>query len=319
MLTSFLKLIRIQNLIIVALTQYAMRYLIIMPLLSVSDFKLQLNAFDFFLLVMATICLTAAGYIINDYFDRKTDIINRKSGIIVGVKISRRNAMLLHVVFNLLGVGLGTYLSYKIGYLSFSIIFLFISGLLWYYSTTYKRQFLIGNVLVAFMTAMVPFMVVLYEIPLLNKIYRNVLWNSGNDLNHIIIWVLGFSFFAFVSTLIREIIKDAEDFEGDYEFGRNTMPIVMGTKNTKIILLVLILITLISLFMAWKLFIPDTISFWYFTILISLPYLFLGYKIIKSENKEDYSFASLLSKIIMLFGIAYAIPAYFIITSYLLL
>ena len=124
-----------------------------------SPMVLQTKWFDFIILVLSTVLITAGGYVINDYFDIRTDLINRGS-IIVGNTISRRKAMMYHNLFNILGVAGGFYVAWRIGYFWLGVLFLLVSGLLYFYSATYKRQFLIGNIVVAFLTAMVPLMVV---------------------------------------------------------------------------------------------------------------------------------------------------------------
>ena len=116
---------------------------------------LQFPWYDFILLVAATVFITAGGYVINDYFDIKTDLIN-KGKVIVGTKIPRRQAMMWHNIFNIAGVSIGFYISWKAGYLWLGTLFLIVSGLLYFYSASYKRQFLIGNIIVAILTAMVP-------------------------------------------------------------------------------------------------------------------------------------------------------------------
>ena len=131
---------------------------------------LQFPWYYFILLVAATVLITAGGYVINDYFDIKTDLIN-KGKVIVGTKIPRRKAMMWHSIFNIAGVLLGFYISYKAGYIWLGILFLIVSGLLYFYSASYKRQFLIGNIIVAILTAMVPMLVVFYEWPALYKYY----------------------------------------------------------------------------------------------------------------------------------------------------
>src|SRR6056297_2955401 len=188
---SFLSLIRLPNLLIIALTQFAMRYLIVEPLLPSPSFTLQFDDLHFMLLVMGTIFIAAAGYIINDYFDIRTDRINKPAKVVVGETIDRRTAMILHSLLNILGIGIGVYLSLHIGILALSFIFFFTAGLLWFYSTNYKRQFLIGNLIVAFLTAMVPFIVVLFEIPMLNKEYGKIMLEYNSNFNYIFFWVTG--------------------------------------------------------------------------------------------------------------------------------
>ncbi|OFY28634.1 MAG: hypothetical protein A2275_04115 [Bacteroidetes bacterium RIFOXYA12_FULL_35_11] len=307
MFFSILRLIRFPNLLIVAATQYLMRWFVINPILKINSFELQLDELHFALLVFSTMCITAAGYIINDYFDRKTDMYNRPERVVIGKTIDRRLAMILHIVFNSIGVLLGVYLSFHIDQIGFSVVFMLIAGLLWYYSTTYKRQFLIGNIIVAILTALVPFIVVLFEIPLLNVHYKDLLLQTGITFNVIIWWVAGYSFFAFLTTLFREIIKDIEDFEGDYELGRNSLPVIIGIFYSKLIVIFLILITIAALLYVYAGYLSGNFSLMYFIFALFLPLLFLLYKIIRAKDKNDYHFASNLTKIIMLLGLAYSV------------
>ncbi len=307
---AFLKLIRIQNLLIVAATQYLMRFAIISPILKVNNFSLQMSEFDFFILVLSTVFLTAAGYVINDYFDTRTDSMNRPEEVVVGKSIERRTAMTLHVVLNILGIIGGFYVSYKIGLYQLGVIFIIVSGLLWYYSTSYKRQFLIGNLLVALLTALVPLMAILYEMPLLNKTYKEILIANHANFNHIFFWVSGFSFFAFITTLAREIIKDTEDFEGDSAYGRNTIPIILGIRWTKIIVSSLLIITISALITVYFKYLEGSVATLLYGLLtLIIPITIEIYLIIKADDKEDYRFASNLLKFIMLAGILYSIVA----------
>lgn len=306
---NFLRLIRYKNLLIIVLTQYLMRFCIIKPILEVYGLKLQFSELNFFFLVLATVLITAAGYVINDYFDTKTDLVNRPETVIVGRLLNRRWAILLHVIFNTVGIGLGAYISFYIGIPVLTLIFVLITGILWFYSTTYKRQFLIGNVIVALLTALVPLMVLLFEIPLLNKEYGLLIREMRTDYSVIVFWVGSFSLFAFLLTLIREIIKDVEDFEGDSAYGRKTMPIVMGVLNSKIVIITFILTTAFSLMFLNFTFLRDKLTFIYFIILLIIPLIYLIYILIKADNKKEYHQASNLSKFIMLAGILYALVA----------
>ena len=310
---NFLRLIRYKNLLIIVLTQYLMRWSIIKPILEVYEFKLQFSELNFFFLVMATVFITAAGYVINDYFDTKTDMVNRPETVIVGKLMNRRWAILLHVLFNSIGIGLGTYISFYIGIPVLSLVFVLITGVLWFYSTTYKRQFLIGNIIVAFLTAVVPLMVILFEIPLLKNEYGLLLKELRSDFTHIILWVSAFALFAFLLTMIREIIKDVEDYEGDSAYGRKTMPIVLGVLNSKIIIITFLLTTLFSIVYIYLRFLNDLVTLIYFSVFLIIPLLYLLYKIIVADVKKDYHSASNLSKVIMLAGIFYALVANYII------
>ncbi|OQX97679.1 MAG: hypothetical protein B6I24_07980 [Bacteroidetes bacterium 4572_128] len=321
-LSNLSKLVRLPNLLIIALSQYLLRYCVIHPLISTYSFSHQginyhfkgipqLSDFNFFLLVMAMVLLTASGYVINDYFDRKTDALNRPDEIIVGKHIHRRFAIQLHFILNVISVSMGFYVSYEIGFYQLGFLFLIATGVLWYYSTSYKKQFLIGNLVVAVFAGMAPLMIVLFEVFPLMITYKQTMVNYQTNFNIILFWGFGYSFFAFMTNLTREIIKDIEDFEGDNAYGINSLPIVIGINASKIIIISLSIITLISIFCVYHLFLNDNITLIYFIISFGLTNLFLIYKIIKANYKKDYRFASILSKIIMVLGILYSLVVYF--------
>jgi 4-hydroxybenzoate polyprenyltransferase len=311
------KLVRWQNLFIVALTMILIRYAVIQPLVErmevnmiktyghLSRMTLQQPLFDFIVLVAATLLITGAGYIINDYFDIKTDLINRGK-VIVGTKVPRRKAMMWHNILNIAGVGAGFYVSWHAGYLLMGVLFLLVSGLLYFYSASYKRQFLIGNIIVALLTAMVPLLVVIYEAPAIYQYYA-VSASSIPDIRILFYWVGAFAVFAFLTTLTREIIKDIEDYAGDMEYGRNTLPIAAGIKTTKAIVVSLIILTLLLLYSALCLFISDKLSIIYLTLTVALPLIWVIYQVIKSQNRNQFHVASRLMKIIMITGVLFSI------------
>ena len=325
---AFLNLIRWQNLLIVVITMVLMRYAVIEPLISKIGVTLingngaeiplvlQFPWYDFIILVAATVLITAGGYVINDYFDIKTDLIN-KGKVIVGTKIPRRHAMMWHNIFNITGVAAGFYISWKAGYIWMGALFLLVSGLLYFYSASYKRQFLIGNIIVAILTAMVPLLVVFYEWPAL---YRYYAVNSLviPDIDFIIYWVGGFALFAFLTTLTRELIKDIEDFEGDIAYGRNTVPVTIGVLSTKIVSVSLILITIVLLYIIWYFFINDIITIIYISSVIVLPLILVIYQVGISTGRKQLHSASRLMKIVMLTGILYSVVVKIMLTWNLL-
>jgi len=326
---AFLNLIRWKNLLIVVLTMVLMRYGILEPLISKigvilintgtgeeTPMVLQFPWYDFIILITATVFITAGGYVINDYFDIKTDLIN-KGKVIVGTKIPRHKAMMYHNIFNIIGVVAGFYISWKAGYIWFGALFLIVSGLLYFYSASYKRQFLIGNIIVALLTAMVPLLVVFFEWPALHKYYTlNAI--DPPDIDFILYWIGGFAVFAFITTLTREIIKDIEDFEGDVAYGRNTVPVILGILSAKIVSVSLIIITIVLLYIAWFYFVNDTITLFYLSGAIVLPLLFVIFKVVVSRNKKMLHSASSFMKIVMLTGLLYTVVVKIILTWNLL-
>jgi len=322
MIANFFRLIRWPNLLIVAFTQFIMRYLIIEPILMFYGMELQLSNIHFSLLVVATVFITAAGYVINDYFDIHTDEVNHPRRVIVGKDVTRRTAIIWHSVLNVLGILIGTYISFHIKVPVLALTFVLASGILWFYSTTYKRQLLLGNLVVAVLTALVPLLVVLYEMPVIKQAFILTIQSEGYDLSIIFYWVAGFSLFAFVLTLIREIVKDIEDFEGDKAFGRQTLPIVLGSRNTSLIVSGLTLFTIVALGLIYYKFLMynpqgniDYISLTYIGALLVIPLILLIILLIVAKQKRHYTFASLFTKIIMLSGLLYAFVFRYIVMS----
>jgi 4-hydroxybenzoate polyprenyltransferase len=192
-------------------------------------------------------------------------------------------------------------------------LFLLVSGLLYFYSASYKRQFLVGNVIVAVLTAMVPMLVVLYEAPFLFSYYAvNALKIPA--LSIIFWWVGGFAAFAFITTLTREIIKDIEDFEGDVAYGRNTIPVVIGILTTKIVTVCLIIITIEMLCLSWYFFVSDYVTLVYLSAFVVIPLFIVIYQVIMSQSRKQLHSASRLMKIIMLTGILYSVVVKILIT-----
>lgn len=315
MVKTILRLTRYKNLIIVVLTMYSMRFCIMQPLLANKQMALQMSEFMFMLLVLSTVLITAAGYVINDYFDTRTDLINRPNSVIVGKELTRRFAIILHWSLNIIGVLLGVIVSVGIGKPFLTMVFLFIPGLLWFYSTSYKRQFLTGNILVALLTALVPLMPLLFELPLLHGKYWQIMVISSSIFNDVIYWVVGYSIFAFILTLFREIVKDIEDVEGDNEFGRRSLPVVLGVnaaRNAGAAILLVTLLVLAYLFGAYLNFLAngkfDYFTFTYMIVGLVIPIFILIVKLLSAQEKADYHWASNFSKIVMLIGILYSLP-----------
>lgn len=256
------------------------------------------------LLVLSTVFIAAGGYAINDYFDRKIDLVNKPDKVIIGRLIHTRHVMAYHLFFTITGVLMGVWTAYRSGLLFLSLIFIIVSGMLWFYSTTYKRQLLLGTFIVAILTALVPFVVYLFEIPLVLSAYGS---EAKEITGPLLIWVLGFSVFAFLLNLSREIVKDTEDFEGDHAFGKQTLPVVIGIRNTKIVTSAVILLVIALLLMAFFLFVPDKFSLVFFIVLLIIPLLVVAGIIWKSETAGSFHLASVILKMIMLAGVLYMI------------
>ncbi len=314
---SFLKLIRLPNLIIIGLTQYVMRYFIIQPILEINNIQSQLSDLSFAILVLATLFVAAGAYVINDYFDAKADRLNERD-VIVGRKISRRIALFLHQVFSVVGLALAAYVSCEIGHWQFTLIFFIAGGLLWFYSTSYKNHYILGKLILACICAAIPFLVVIYEIPPLNKAYGQVLAAPKIIFDYLLYWVGAFSFFSFLGVLIYQLVRDLISLKGDREAGRRSLPFVIGFRWTKVLIVSLILFLSVSVFYVWYQFLNapiDKITPWYFTFLIILPLLWLSYLVIKLKKGENLTFGVFLLRLAILAGIAYAFVVNYILST----
>jgi 4-hydroxybenzoate polyprenyltransferase len=305
-----------------------MRYAIIEPIAQLIPVKmagaglneflsLQLPWYDFVVLVFATVCITAGGYVINDYFDIRTDLINRGE-VIVGTSIPRRKAMMLHNILNVIGVIAGFWVSYRIGYFWIGITFMLVSGLLYFYSATYKRQLLIGNIIVAVLTALVPLMVAAFEVPAIYKFYSlNAV--EVPPVGIIFYWVGGFAVFAFLTNLAREIIKDIEDFEGDKAFGSNSLPVAAGIPASKIVVSVILGLTIFLLLLTWFRYLSDYATLIYLCGFLIIPMIINSIILIRGRTQKQFHKASNIIKIVMLAGIFYSVIAWFILKGRIIL
>jgi len=316
---AFLKLIRIQNLLIIAFTQYMVRWCLVYPILKAqsSYFTLQLSEIQFFLLVFSTILITAAGYIINDYFDVRIDKVNKPERLLIDNGVKRRVAMGAHMVINILAILIGVYVSYSIGFTKLAFIHFICASGLWFYSTTFKKQFIIGNVIIATFTALIPFIVVVYELLLCYKVYLPL--DATLSFKGIWLYAFAISFFTFLTTLLREIIKDMERYEGDKEYGYNTMPIVIGKKTTKLVAIVIVIVILLflSYYQLLQLHKRDMLTFYYFIFGLQIPLIYLISKIISANTKKAFQVAGNITKIITLIGICYLFVFAYILLNFI--
>lgn len=323
------RLIRWPNLIIIALTMCLMRYGIIQPILKIYHLQLIFPVIHFCLLVLSVMMIAAAGYIINDYFDVEVDEVNRPETQVIGKYFTAKSAYISYYCINAVALCISLFLCWKTDILSFFFIFPLTIGILWFYSTTYKRQLLIGNFLVSFIIAVVPLLVPMFDIPPVYKKFHQFFLETNQNLNILFVWIGVFSLFAFLLNLTREIVKDSEDFEGDIAYGRNTMPIFFGLKITKasVVFLLTIILSIVGYFYFKYLLRVvvetlengitvsksnyDIVTGLYLFFLIAIPIITTIVMIIMAKKKRHYSIVSGILKFVMLMGICYSIVVYF--------
>ena len=273
-LKEIVQLIRLPNLLIIFITQY---FTAIFLIGRNDPYSIYFFDPDLFLLSASTILMAAAGYIINDYYDIKIDYINRPQKVVVGKRIKRRIALTTHIVFSFFGIIIGLFVDIYVGAVNFVAGFL-----LWFYSNYLKRLPLIGNLIIALLTA-AGLMVVM------------ILYPKNQML------VLVYAIFSFFMNLIREIIKDIEDWKGDEAFGCRTLPVIWGMRKTKKLILVILALFIISV--VWLTIKVDNYFLRIYFVFLVIPAIVFVQRLIRADSKRDFYLLSGFSKLIMLSGI----------------
>jgi 4-hydroxybenzoate polyprenyltransferase len=307
---NWLRLIRWNNLFIILLTQTLVWLCVLRPLQEWTHLDLLLDTFHFSLLCLSTILIAAAGYIINDYFDIKIDAINRPEKVILESKIHRRAAIIYHSLLNLIGICLAAIVAFKANKPHWILIQIFCTITLFLYSSHFKRMFIIGNVIVALLTAFTIFTLFVYEPVLWYFLSKNAMMKKEMALLPNPIWLLGiYTCFAFVLTWMREIVKDMEDHIGDAAEGCITMPIKLGLRKTSFFVQLLSFAAIIPLLIAsYRL---EGLLKYYTFFFLTIPLIIWTVFLPKKANTEHYFLMSRYLKIIMILGVGSLLIYYY--------
>ena len=277
----------------IALAQLLIKY----ALLESFGTQTSLDAVGILLLILATVCIAAAGNIINDIHDVETDFVNKPDKLIIGKSISEKTAYNLFIALNVIGVGIGFYLSNLVGKSAFFSVFVIISVLLFVYASYLKRTLLIGNIVISILVALSLIIVGVFE--LLPEI---TLENQSLQFFFFKI-IFTYAVFAFMINLLRELAKDLEDIDGDYKAGMNTLPIAIGRERANKVLFVMTFISLLLIvFYIVDVLYKQLFSVGYFLIFIVAPLIFILIKTFEAKSKKDYRSISIALKLVMLFG-----------------
>ncbi|MBR4621247.1 MAG: geranylgeranylglycerol-phosphate geranylgeranyltransferase [Salinivirgaceae bacterium] len=311
---KYLSIIRWPNLLMVPLTMYLMRYCIVQPMLDYqfsiqlgSQLRLQLSDGYFFVLVMINVLLGAAGYVINDYYDRRIDTLNHPESVIVGKSIPQRHAIIYHWALNAAAIVLAAIFAWHLKLFSIVLVYMMFAGIFWLYSTTYKRQLLVGNLVVAIVTATIPLQVGLFEYLTLTREYGYEMLLNSLSFMPIMYWMVGFAFFAFITNLIREIVKDMEDLEGDASCGCNTLPMAFGMRVSKIVVVALIALTIAALLAVYDFYLHESLTFIYICVFLIVPLVLAIVLTLTAQDVKHYHRISTLLKVVMLLGVLYSV------------
>jgi len=302
LLTAFLRLIRSVNLLFIAITQLLFQYCIVLPVFQKANAPLVLNLPIFITLIAVSVLIAAAGYIINDYFDLNIDLINKPGKLVVEKIIKRRWAIIWHLCLSGLGLVLSFYVTWKTRAWWLMPANIGCVAALWFYSTTFKKKLLSGNVIISLLTAWV--ILVIGFITHYAVLKRPELY-AGVDASKLMRLTFLYAGFAFIISLIREVVKDMEDMAGDQRYGCRTMPIVWGINASKIFTAtwLMVLLTAVVIMLAYVL----PFKWWWAaawcTLFIIFPLLYLLRRLIKATTTSDYHKISTWLKMIMLSGI----------------
>ncbi len=224
--------------------------------------------------------IAAGGYAVNDYFDVAIDTFNKPNKVLIDRVFTKKNALQIYIFLNATALTAGFIANVKIGFIQ-----VFCGLSLYFYARYLKKIALLGNGLVALLSALV-------------VLLTNIFYEKHFPLIYL------FAGFAFFISLIRELVKDAEDIEGDRIGNCQTFPIVFGIFRTKLLIFSILSVFIFSLFYAphWLSFsIPHYI---FYTCFITFLLLLLGLQVHFARGKTDFHKASIFSKLIMLLGMA---------------
>lgn len=299
LITAFFRLVRWPNLVFIAITQFLFMYCVLVPLFHEAGKKTSLTPFNFSLLIFSSVLIAAAGYIINDYFDLNIDLVNKPDKLVVQKFIGRRWTIIWHFFLSMAGIAIGFYLDLSTKATLLGMSNMVCASCLFIYSVSLKRKLLWGNILISLLTAWTVLVVTWCEARFF--FIDNTVLNTPKIARVTMLY----AGFAFVISLIREVVKDMEDIEGDRRYGCRTMPIVWGLNAAKVFTAVwlFILIAALAVVQIYVLQFEWWFSAAYCIVLIIAPLIWIFSKLFKAQSAQDFHQLSTAIKIVMFTGI----------------
>lgn len=308
LIAAFFRLIRLPNLFFIALTQVLFQFCIYLPLYR--EAVTTGDIYRFIFLVFSSVFIAAAGYIINDYFDINIDEINKPQKMVVDKIIHRRWAIAWHFILSFAGVVLTAFAVPVLEKWYLVLTNIICVALLWFYSTKFKKTLLIGNIVISLLTAWTILIVFFSKVSL-----DNAFDPGSHSQPKLFRFAFLYAGFAFITSLIREAVKDLEDIKGDEKYGGRTMPIAWGINATKVYIAVW-MVVLIILLIIIQVYILQFRWWWpvaYTVLLIIIPLMLVFRKLFNASSMQDYHHLSTRIKLVMLAGILSMIFFYFYI------
>lgn len=290
------------NLVFIAVAQLLFSYCILQPIFQQGGLKPNVHGLYFVLLMISSVFIAAAGYIINDYFDLNIDLVNKPDKMVVDKVINRRWVLVWHWILSFIGIGLGFFIDRMTGVMLLGFANMACVMLLFIYSISLKKKLLSGNVLISLLTAWVILVITWCE----SRYFLNAIRQYETvDVGKLTRLTFLYAGFAFVISLVREVIKDMQDIEGDRRYSCKTMPIVWGLNVSKVFVAVwlFVLIASLAIVQFYVLQFKWWISAVYTIVFVILPLLIVLKKLMKAQNSDDFKKLSDLVKLAMFTGI----------------
>lgn len=273
-LLSLFSVVRGYNILVIVIAQYLASIYILSPNLPLRQVVFDVNLF---FIVLASALVIAAGYIINNFYDREKDLINKPHKTMLDRLVSQNFKLTTYFILNFLATFVASYVSFKAVLFFASYIF----GI-WIYSHKFKKIPFIGNFVSATL-AIAPFFVVFVY-------YKNF---------QTVIFV--HAVFLFLIILAREMIKDLENIAGDISQNYKTIPIIFGEKKAKYLISVLILLTLIPSSLLILKFDVGYMHYYFLgCVVLLISFLFF---LLKSSTKQHYIVLHNILKLIIVLGV----------------
>ena len=273
-IVSMLSVIRGYNIPVIILAQYLSAIFILAPNKRALDVILD---FNLFIIVLVSVLSIASGYIINNFYDSKKDLINRPHKSKLDRLVRQQTKLQVYFTVNFVVFILAFFVSIR-AVMFFSAYIFFI----WFYSHKLKKMLIIGN-LTASLLAVIPFFAILLY-------YKNLYPQ-----------IFAHASFLYLLLLIREMIKDLENIKGDIANDYQTIPVVIGENFSKKIITVLTLLTIIPIYYLIELFEVGYMDSYFYVSMIIL--IFFLKKLWESNTKPDYLMLHNILKFLVVSGV----------------
>lgn len=298
---AYVHILRPANLIIVAVTQFLIQHLVLVPAFEQANLSPALDLVHFGLLALSTVLIAASGYVINDIIDYEIDKVNKPEKLFINRLIPMQTAKIYYWSLVAIGFFISLYLAIYIENLPLLSLYPAAVLLLFCYSKYFKQRVLIGNIVVSIFCAFVAGIVWFAE----RHTYAELWENDPNAAQYLQFILAFYLIFAFLSTMFREIVKDVEDTEGDRLYECRTLPIVYGVQVSKVVAAIfgLLLVAFLGLTIQQLLHYGNKIGLLFLIVAILAPLLFALFRLAKATNSKDFARLSSLTKLIMLAGL----------------